>query len=78
MMARTTDLWSPQPFDMGKTLRHPDVVRARMDSVIEQIRSHRLAIAAREDELTQLVEIMHQMLVSSREQPNALDDPTMP
>lgn len=60
--AKNTDLWSPQPFDMSKTLRHPDVVCERMGSVIEQIRYHRLAIAARETELTQLVGIIHQML----------------
>lgn len=56
------DLWSPQPFDMSSTIRHPGVMYERIKSVIEQISYHRVAIEAREIELAQLNGIVYEML----------------
>lgn len=51
--------------DMSRTIRHPDVVAGRMESIADSIAWHREQIAEREDELRQMIEISHQMMLSS-------------
>lgn len=50
--------------DMSQTIRHPDVVAGRMESIVDRIAHLRNQLAEAEGELRQMIAISHDMMTT--------------